>query len=183
MKKTLGPQSRLSEALALHADVLEFIVGLNPHDFVRLRNPLMRRLMPPRITLARIAAMTKNPVADVIDGILRAAGEIPDAVEEQLVGSSQVPAALPMSPQQRPNWVGDRPDVTVDLLAADERLDADPMPPIVSALRLAKPGEIVLVKHKWEPQPLYDIWTRQRVEFYADQIGEDEWHIFLRKPS
>ena len=30
-------ESRLSQALALHPDVLEYVVGLNPHDFRRLQ--------------------------------------------------------------------------------------------------------------------------------------------------
>ncbi|MBE2223127.1 MAG: hypothetical protein IAF02_16415 [Anaerolineae bacterium] len=46
----LTPQSKLSKALTLHADVLPYIISLNPHDFERLNNPLMRQLMPPRIT-------------------------------------------------------------------------------------------------------------------------------------
>ena len=53
--------SKLSKALQLHEDVLEYVISLNPHDFERLRNPLMRRLMPPRISLARIARMTDTP--------------------------------------------------------------------------------------------------------------------------
>ena len=49
--------SKLSRALKLHPDVLEVVVALNPHDFVRLRNPFMRKLMAPRITLKSVKEM------------------------------------------------------------------------------------------------------------------------------
>ena len=58
--------ARLSKALELHPDVLDYIVSLNPHDFKRLHNPLMRKLMPPRIRLKRIAAMTGTPIAELM---------------------------------------------------------------------------------------------------------------------
>ncbi len=44
----LTAETRLNRALDLHPDVLEYVTLLNPHDFERLRNPLMRWLMPPR---------------------------------------------------------------------------------------------------------------------------------------
>ena len=44
----LTAETRLNRALDLHPDVLEYVTLLYPHDFERLRNPLMRWLMPPR---------------------------------------------------------------------------------------------------------------------------------------
>ncbi len=61
MSIEVDESSKLSKALRLHPDVLDYIVSLNPHDFKRLYNPLMRRMMPPRISLARVAEMTGTP--------------------------------------------------------------------------------------------------------------------------
>jgi hypothetical protein len=66
MDATISANTRLNKALDLHPDVLEYIVSLNPHDFVRLRNPLLRQLMSPRITLGRIAAMTHVPLSELL---------------------------------------------------------------------------------------------------------------------
>ena len=66
--------SKHAKALRLHPDVLDYIVGLNPHDFKRLYNPVMRRLMPPRITLARIAKMTSTPIVEMLVRIHEIAG-------------------------------------------------------------------------------------------------------------
>jgi hypothetical protein len=69
----------------------------------------------------------------------------------------------------------------VDVLAGDEKL-LDPMPPINIGVNSIKPGEVLGVKHKWEPQPLFDIWQARGFEFWSKQIGPDEWHIFVYKP-
>ncbi len=42
-------------------------------------------------------------------------------------------------------------------------------------------GTVILIKHKWEPQPLYDVWDRVGVEHFTTQIGDDEWWIVVRK--
>ena len=55
------------------------------------------------------------------------------------------------------------------------------MPPINRALYRLAPGQVILVKHKWNPQPLYDIWTVTDTAYYAEQQSRDEWWIYLRK--
>ncbi len=173
---TLSTETKLSKALALHEDVLTYIVSLNPHEFERLNNPLMRQLMPPRITLARIAAMVEMPVGDLIDGIY-AAAHLP-ALSASVAPSGQTLAA---NSAETPNWISAEVVEVVDLLESDERLDTDPFVPLFPALKRADVGEVVLMKHKWEPQPLYDVWTQLGVEFYAQQQSPNEWWIYLRK--
>ena len=177
--------SRLSKALALHPEVLDYIVSLNPHDFQRLHNPLMRRLMPPRISLARIARMTDTRVESLLARIHEIAGK-PLSNGELLeitarAGSTEPSDEAPS--REPPDWADGQPKATVDLLASDERLDADPMLPIQQALRTCGPGEFILIKHKWEPQPLYDIWDKQGMEHFASQHGNGEWWIVVRKPG
>jgi hypothetical protein len=175
--------SKLSEALKLHPDVLDYIVSLNPNDFTRLYHPLMRKLMPPRITLGRVAIMTHTPVFTLLR-------DIHDIAQHPLTESDcallahrlgDVTPDLPANPEAPPAWMQHPVLEVVDLLEHDARLDADPMPPISRALKRVAPGGLVLVKHMWEPQPLYDIWRKVGVEYYAVQRGLDEWWIYLRQ--
>jgi hypothetical protein len=176
--------SKLSKALQLHDDVLEYVIALNPHDFVRLRNPLMRRLMPPRISLARIAKMTVTP--DLLIRIHEIAGiSLTDVERAELQDHPDTVEAEPHAPL--PDWITDSPAQTIDLLESDERLDADPMSPIMRAMKAAKPGEVVLIKHKWEPQPLYDIWDKIGVAHCAIKVGPpdgtSEWWVYIRREA
>jgi hypothetical protein len=47
------------------------------------------------------------------------------------------------------------------------------------------PGDVLLVKHRWEPQPFYDVWTGMGgLEWYAEFVDEREWWIWVwRKPG
>jgi hypothetical protein len=173
----ITPQTKLSRVLMLHSDVLPYIISLSPHDFERLNNPLMRQLMPPRITLARLAAMVNKPVDEIIQGIY-------DAAHMELEDNKFVddaPLNLPANSDEPPPWITDEVVAVVDLLESDERLDTDPFVPLFPALKQAAVGDVILLKHKWEPQPLYDVWQKLGVNHYAQQQSEDEWWIYLRK--
>ena len=172
---TLQPKDKLTKALALHPDVLDYIISLNPHDFARLAAPLMQKVMPPRITLARLAVMVNLPVTELISNIYAAAHlPAPQNITAQ-------PAPLPSNPVQAPAWIDEPIIETIDLLAADERLDTDPFVPLFPAIKRAKVGEVILLKHKWQPQPLYDVWQKLQIEHYTVQVSAEVWHIYLRK--
>ena len=53
------------------------------------------------------------------------------------------------------------------------------MPLIMKSLKNLAAGKIMLVKHMWEPQPLCDIWSKQGVDYYAEQKSAEERWIYL----
>jgi hypothetical protein len=57
------------------------------------------------------------------------------------------------------------------------------MPPINVAVNTSKPGDVIGVKHMWEPQPLYDIWHARGFKFWSEQIEPDLWHVFVYHPQ
>lgn len=171
--------TRLSEALAAHPDVLEYIISLNPHDFNRLHNPLLRKVMPPRITLGRIAKMVGISTKDLVEKIHQIAG-----INEKYKKVAEAEVELPVSAKEPPEWLWKAdPDSIkwVDVLPIDE-VSGDPMPPINIAVNQSEHGQIVGIKHKWEPQPLYDIWHQRGFEFWSHQESPEEWHIFVYRP-
>jgi hypothetical protein len=30
------------------------------------------------------------------------------------------------------------------------------------------------IRHRWEPQPLYDLWAKMNLDWYATKIGDEE---------
>jgi hypothetical protein len=173
----MNGETRLSEALKLSPAVLEYVISLNPHDFARLRNPLMQKVMPPRITLKRIAAMVKMPTQELLDKLNDIAG-----LPRELVDQTEVPNTSAIEAPSWFNTVNESEILWIDVLRGDVKLE-DPMPPINIAVNALKPGEVIGVKHKWEPQPLFDIWDARGFDYWSRQMGEDEWHIFVHKPE
>lgn len=185
MSTIMDGNSRLSKALDLHPAVLEYIISLNPHDFARLRNPLMRRLMPPRIKLKRVAVMAGVTVARLLTEIHRIAGKELTPQDVEIISESDNEPSSRLernhSDSWRPAWVDSAAPVVVDLLPSDERLDTDPVRPISLAIKSNPANTTILIKHKWEPQPLYDVWAKCGVEHFAEQRGPNEWWIYVRK--
>ena len=176
MARKVTANTKLSTILKLNQELLEYFVALNPHDFARLRKPLIRRLMTPRITLRRLATMTGQSPNQILKAIQ------PYLLSED-IEFEESEISLPQSPETKPDWATEEPDTIIDLLECDERLDADPMLPINRATCQLKPGILILVKHKWEPQPLYDVWAKIGVEFFTEAKSENEVWIYLRKAS
>lgn len=174
----MNGETKLSEALKYNPAILDYVVSLNPHDFERLRNPLMRRVMPVRITLRRLASMVNIPEQEFLDKMNTLAGQ-------PLEKADQAQKQVPVSPVAPPDWLGglDEKQIKwVDVLPGDETLE-DPMPPINIAVNALMPGEILGIKHKWQPQPLFDIWSKRGFEYWTRKMDADEWHIFVHRPK
>ncbi len=171
----ISATTKLAKVLELHPDVLEFIISLDPHDFERLRNPIMRKLMSPRITLGRIAAMTGMTSNALLEHLAVLSGAT--------VERSPIEVLNPSASSERPAWVATADATqTVNLLPLDEMLKEDPMPPVMLEVKKLKPGEVLLIRHKWEPQPFYDIWAKMPgLEWFAESVGDDEWQIWVRR--
>ncbi|MFA6209799.1 MAG: hypothetical protein WCT03_18175 [Candidatus Obscuribacterales bacterium] len=180
----MNGDTRLSEALKASPAILEYVISLNPHDFARLRNPLLNKVMPTRITLRRLANMVGLAESDFVAKINELAG-LPGSAKEHDIITSGPQVSLPVSSVNAPDWMNDI-DLDkiewVDVTPIDAVL-GDPMPPINIAVNTAKPGEVVAIKHMWEPQPLYDIWAARDFQFWAKQINDDLWHVFVFKPQ
>jgi hypothetical protein len=175
----IDANTRLNKILELHPAILDYIVSLNPHDFKRLYNPFMRRIMSPRITIGRVAAMVEKPITTILNRISEISGVKVEQSDEEI--------RLTQSQKNPPDWLTyvNRDRVKqVDLLPSDETLDSDPMFPIMVAIKGLAGGEILLIKHKWEPQPLYDIWIKMgNIDWFAEKVHEDEWRIWVHKKS
>jgi hypothetical protein len=175
----MNGNTRLSQALNSHPDVLELIVSLNPHDFQRLKNPALRKLMSPRISLKRVAHMAGISEADLLGRIHRLTGDASAAPPE----SDGAP--VPASPRERPDWlagIGDDDIAWIDVIQLDDT-QGDPLPTIIAAWKAMEPGDTMGIMHRWEPQPLYDVWAKVGLQFYSQRVAPDLWRIYLHKPA
>ncbi len=61
--------SKLSEALKLHPDILDYVISLSPDGFKNLRNPVMRKVMTSRVTLTFVAGKANIDVMELLERI------------------------------------------------------------------------------------------------------------------
>lgn len=121
--------------------------------------------MPPRLSLRRLTKMLRMPLVDLLTSV-HASAMIPltEAELQAIVEAASDESDLPTNPVQHSDWPHGEPVAVVDLLEADEHMKTDLMPPIQRALSRNPEGLLMLVMHKWEPELLYDIWSRTGVE-------------------
>jgi uncharacterized protein (DUF2249 family) len=194
-KLQITGETRLNRVLDSIPGALDYIVSLNPHDFGRLRNPVMRKYMSPRISLRRVAAMARVEEERLIRDLAGLRGEQGDEQADRgdntlavlARDSTPLPSSPPLaqSPATPPPWMSGVNESClhwVDLLPIDNVL-GDPMLPVTVAVRRMQPGGTIGIRHRWEPQPLYDIWQKMGLEWFASKISRDEWHIFVHKPT
>jgi hypothetical protein len=171
--------TRLNRILDSVPGALDYIVALNPHDFDRLRNPVLRHYMSSRISLRRVASMVGVPEERLIDDLtLLSNGEQPEAPRH--VSATDAPEV-----RAAPDWLRDVDPAAVpwvDVVPIDE-VGGDPFPPISLAVKQLTPGGVLGIRHRWEPQPLYDIWSKMDLEWFAQQVADNEWYIFVHRPA
>lgn len=174
----ISGETRLNTVLDTIPGAVDFIVALNPHDFARLRHPTMRRVMAPRISLRRVAAMAGRSEAELLQGLAALGGRVAEPADHP-------PALLPpQSPTLPPPWmlgVVDAAITWVDLRALDDR-QGDPFPLVSMAVKALPAGTVLGIRHRWQPQPLYDVWARMGIAWFARQSAPDEWQIYVYKP-
>jgi len=158
---------------------LEYIVSLRPHDFQRLENPTLRRYMAPRISLGRVAAIAGIPVEELLARLVELSG---GTVAADALVEDSMAAKSPLIPPEWMREVDTERIHRVDVLPIDEA-HGDPIPPINTAVRRMSPGSVLMIRHRWEPQPLYDIWQKMGIEWFSEQASADEWHVFVHKPE
>ena len=181
-KVQITGDTRLNKVLDNVPGALEYIVSLNPHDFSRLKNPIMRKYMSPRISLRRVAAMAGVDEEELLSHLRALAGDQTICVTDEAPQPRTV--ALPRSPRNPPTWMAQVDEERihwVNLLPVDDVL-GDPMLPVTVAVRKMQPGQTIGIRHRWEPQPLYDIWQKMNLQWFARRVSPDEWHIFVHKP-
>lgn len=175
-------ETRLNIALDNIPGAVDYIVSLNPHDFARLKNPMMRKLMSPRISLRRVAAMAAISEGELLEHLAALGGDV--TVQTSKTISLAEPLTPPQSPAAQPSWLADISDDNipwVDLLPVDDA-QGDPFPLVSVAVKEMAASSVIGVRHRWQPQPFYDVWARMGIEWYARQVGDDEWHIYVFKP-
>ena len=99
----ISPDTRLSQILDAVPGALEYIVALDPHDFERLKHPMLRRYMSPRISLRRVAAIAEISEERLLDDLGRLAEGLP--VDQPPLGAtSHGKATQAATPQHVPQW-------------------------------------------------------------------------------
>jgi uncharacterized protein (DUF2249 family) len=196
---TINANTRIAELLRGHPAALETIIGISPR-FAKLRNPILRKLMAGRTSIATASKMGGCTVND----FFRSLSRLGFVVEERLVlpegeedGRDQLEGEEDGRDQLEGEEVGRDcqvgleesageaaaiPDfmriaaagqvVTLDVRPVIEG-GKDPLGLILSKIRTLPPGFVLRIVNSFEPSPLIILLGNKGFRSWSEQIEDD----------
>lgn len=144
---TINAETKIGAIIKDKLEAIDVLVSLSPH-FNKLKNPILRKILAPRVTVAEAAVIGNCKVEAILDNLA-------------LIGFNidQPPTAVKHPPATNTAAEND-----IDLVASiDVRPDiaggADPFNRIMKILSEVPPGKTLLLINSFEPAPLIRILT------------------------
>jgi uncharacterized protein (DUF2249 family) len=175
----------VAQLLAEHPELLQFMTGYSRH-FERLRNPLIRRVMAPRVTIAEAARMAGIPCDTLVTDLSRAAAPVPLASGPTARdrNRSDAPSAIPAR-RPKPAFLAEldpRRLVTLDL-RDDIARGEEPFARIMTTVKALRPGEMLVLRAPFEPIPLYHVLRRRGFDYWSECRAPDDWTLWFFRES
>lgn len=171
----INEKTKISKLLQHHPDALETIVSLSP-DFKKLRNPILRKLMAGRASIAMASKMGGCQPEDFFRALAPLGFEV-DAfavVEEEKIDNLPMPEYLnSLNPEQFKEF-----DVR-EMIESGK----DPLRSIQEKVRALNAGEALKIITDFEPVPLVKLLERQGFESYVLFVDKDTIETFFYKTN
>jgi uncharacterized protein (DUF2249 family) len=170
----------LARLLDERPDLLRILEEAHEH-FRKLRNPMLRRMMAPRVTIAEAARIANIPAEALLGRLRRAVDEpAPEAVgcpEPAACGSHAMAGGSDQAGPRPAVLEGLRP-VHVDV-RDDIRRGAEPFAKIMAAVKGLRDDEVLVLRAPFEPVPLYDVLGRRGLAHWTERHEATDWSVWF----
>lgn len=140
---TITPTTKIGTVIKFNPQAIETLISISPH-FNKLKNPVLRRLLAPRVTIAEAAAIGDCSVEQILDNLALIGFDVSSpavVAETETATADDVKIDLAISHDARPELEAGR----------------DPFNSILKKLSEIKAGQTMLVINSFEPVPLIRI--------------------------
>ncbi|MBX2931418.1 MAG: DUF2249 domain-containing protein [Chitinophagaceae bacterium] len=172
----INAQTKIAALLKHHPDALETIVAIAP-DFKKLRNPILRKLMAARTSIAMASKVGGCKPEDFFKALAPLGFEVDSnntVVAETTTENKPIPDYLKnMQPEQIVNF-----DVRA-ILASGK----DPLKQIQQKVKELKVNQILLIINNFEPVPLIHLLQKQGFESYVKYVDENTIETYFYKTA
>lgn len=171
----INEQTKIAALLKQHPDALEAIVKLSP-DFKKLRNPVLRKLMAGRTSIAMASKIGGCKPRDFFE-VLAPLGFVSD--NSPVVSGHEGEPAVNVRPEYLQNISPERlVNFDVRAMLAEGN---DPLKAIQQKVKSLKPGEVLVIINTFEPVPLIKLLERQGFQTYVNFISADTIETYFYK--
>jgi Domain of unknown function (DUF1858) len=170
MSVPIGPDTTVGAMLEAYPELESVLVEMAP-VFAKLRNPVVRRTVAKVATLEQAAKIAGIGLQAMILRLRNATGQsAPDGELDQVAGESE--SAFPTLMSGR----------VVEEIDADAMLErgVHPIGKIREAVGMLGPGEVVVLRSSFRPQPLIETLRRSGAAVHSSMQGETHFTWFAR---
>jgi len=166
----IDKNTKIGKILKAHPEALGHIISMNP-IFEKLRNPVLRKLMANRTSIAMAAKVGNLVPADFFKALE------PLGFEFQISESNQAP---PQPNHAEPFDIKSQHIISMDvrpILANGE----DPLQYILAKVKVLNSGEILKIINTFEPTPLIRMLEKQGFQTYVKRLTDSHVETYFRK--
>src|SRR5688572_11480792 len=170
----INSDTKIAALLKHNPDALEAIVGISP-KFVKLRNPLLRRLIAGRTSIAMASKIGGCNVNDFLNKLQPLGFEIDNStVTINRDDERPIPEFLKNI----------QPDKIVELdVRPVIETGKDPLNIILQKVKALEKGYVLKIINSFEPTPLMHLLGKQGFESYPKNISDELVHTYFYKKS
>lgn len=172
---TINADTKIAALLKQNPEALEAIVSLSP-DFKKLRNPILRKLMAGRTSIAMAAKIGGCQPEDFFNKLAPLGFEVGAPAEKKQTIRKDFPSYLK----------GVKPEQIISLDVRSMLSEGkDPLQLILQAIKQLKEEQVLKIINSFEPAPLIALLKKQGFEFYAEHKNEQlvETWFYRTKPA
>ena len=162
---TINANTKIASLLKHNADSLEAIVSISP-TFEKLRNPILRKLMAARTSIAMASKLGNCSVDDFFNKLRPLGFEVDNTVPVMEKGQENKPI-----PSFVKNIDADKM-IELDVRTIIES-GKDPLGIIMKKVNALETGSVFKIINSFEPTPLMQLLGKQGFESYAEAISDN----------
>ncbi|RFM31832.1 DUF2249 domain-containing protein [Chitinophaga silvisoli] len=160
---TINQNTKIAAILKHHPAALDAIIAISP-KFEKLRNPVLRKLMAGRASIAVASKIGGCSVADFYTQLAPLGFEIDAVTSTVTVAQNEMPDFIRTLQEDKVVILDVRPQI-----ASGE----DPLRLIFQKVETLQGGQVLKIVNTFEPTPLMVLLKKQGFDAYAAQIEED----------
>lgn len=172
---TISSTTKISVLIKANPASIDSIVSINKH-FEKLRNPILRKILASRVTIADAARIGGCTVEDFLLKLIPLGFEISPETILTTTNTNN------MSEKKRPAFMATiTPANTVTLdVRAELASGKDPFQIIMGAISTLPPDHFLVIVNIFEPAPLIGVLKRKGFIHYTEELQKDLFHTYFK---
>lgn len=169
---TINANTKIASILKSRPDALEAIISISPR-FEKLRNPVLRKLMAGRTSIAMATRLGGCQLKDFFTKLAPLGFEIDTETKSIIDEKVPVPNFITNLRKEQLITLDVRPVISSG---------KDPLNIILEKVKAIQAGQVLKIINSFEPTPLILMLQKKGFETYADNINEGLVETYFFKP-